>query len=845
MNGLGKVAVLAIVPSRRVPRWQANAIESLAAEPFCTLQVALAAGDSAIGTTARLLAHRWFAETSLDNVAEVGESAGEPADIVIDFRTQGNRSQQPIVGTQATWVPEFDTTTLELPFADRIGAGAITVEARLRVAGTSVLLRSGRFGVRHTYACTMNDVFRHLHTWPALCVRLHALGKLTPVSTIADFPIVQPLKGSGLLRFGVVQTYRLMRAILRYLWLDDSWDIGTISVPIERFTSGQILVTDVRWLHPHERRPFYADPFYLAGPKPQILCEVMSQRARQGSLVALEVDNEWKLLRQKSIASAGGHWSYPSILLHDGKVLCLPETTSRGRIDAYEISPETFTLSYRQTMLDGISGCDNTIVAHNGVWWMFCTHAGQDSNSALYAYHSAGPLGPWEPHVSNPVKVDLANARPAGPFFTHAGNLYRPSQDGSAGYGGAVVINRVLQLDKDAFVEEPVARVASGNTRMPHGIHTFALLPDGRALIDAKREFISMRKTWAVLQSAGRCVMKKSKNTLEGVNPPNRLRQLALAFPLQWNHRRRFALPGGTLGNYYIAWDPGRGVFGEDWNTMPRDENGVLLTGGEKHYHAITISQYALYRYERWQEGDGAALEDFLVQARWLRDNHRLHRAVSGCYVFEFPWPKYGVESGWISAMAQGEAISVLLRAHQVSPRAGFDVAAYQVAEPFRFTLAEGGVVYRRNTHAFLEEVAVDPAAHILNGCIFALWGIWELNRFVRAEWRTALISEVLQTIRDWLPLYDRSGWSTYSLLAGKSGRRHISTLKYHAFHIAQLRVLAVMTGDSIFEEYANRWESYVEDIPNRGRVLIRIASGIGSRLLRNDTIAGGARSVV
>ncbi len=60
------------------------------------------------------------------------------------------------------------------------------------------------------------------------------------------------------------------------------------------------------------------------------------------------------------------------------------------------------------------------------------------------------------------------------------------------------------------------------------------------------------------------------------------LRRIALGFPLSGRTARR---TGSTRsrkpgkGPYFIEWDPGSGVYGEDWSGAPRDAKGVLLTG--------------------------------------------------------------------------------------------------------------------------------------------------------------------------------------------------------------------------------------------------------------------------
>src|SRR5581483_6096835 len=234
--------------------------------------------------------------------------------------------------------------------------------------------------------------------------------------------------------------------------------------------------------------------------------------------------------------------------------------------------------------------------------------------------------------------------------------------------------------------------------------------------------------------------------------------------------------------------------------------------------------------------GDPQARDDFFAQARWFRDT--VHDGpVPGLYVFNFPWEKYGASSGWTSAMGQGEAISVLLRADHHDPGAGFSEAALRAAQPFRWEIAQGGVVWRSGDDVFFEEVANAHAPHILNGCIFALWGVWELWQRSGEPWLRELAQQSARTIARLLPRYDTGWWSLYSLMRSAGGRPHLATLKYHEFHIAQLHVLAAMFSEPLFEKTAQRWRGYEHRPQSRRRLIQTTLQSLPERLLGRDGV--------
>src|SRR6185436_19157488 len=121
----------------------------------------------------------------------------------------------------------------------------------------------------------------------------------------------------------------------------------------------------------------------------------------------------------------------------------------------------------------------------------------------LFIFHAMDLFGPWAAHPLNPVKADLRSARPAGPLFEHNGALYRPAQDCSRAYGGAIALNRIRVLSATDFVEETVS-VLEPDPRgpFPDGLHT--LMGVGNiTLVDGKRHARSFKRlAWGLKQLA-------------------------------------------------------------------------------------------------------------------------------------------------------------------------------------------------------------------------------------------------------------------------------------------------------------------------------------------------------
>jgi len=83
--------------------------------------------------------------------------------------------------------------------------------------------------------------------------------------------------------------------------------------------------------------------------------------------------------------------------------------------------------------------------------------------------------------------MNVRSTRPGGTPFVHQGTLYRPAQDCSRGYGGAVALNRVTRLSPVEFHEEVVTVVRPDpHGPFPAGIHTLSAAGD-KTIIDGQR----------------------------------------------------------------------------------------------------------------------------------------------------------------------------------------------------------------------------------------------------------------------------------------------------------------------------------------------------------------------
>lgn len=242
----------------------------------------------------------------------------------------------------------------------------------------------------------------------------------------------------------------------------------------------------------------------------------------------------------------------------------------------------------------------------------------------------------------------------------------------------------------------------------------------------------------------------------------------------------------------------------------PADEFGIpLITNdaGEVVTFPITAFQKALGHWDCWllsDRTDDHHLQSFRAIVDWAM---RTQDDRGGWPTWNLLYPDTPFP---YSAMSQGEGISVLVRAWTLTQDEGL-WAAIERAETFMLVdLADGGVSWRGPDGLVLEEKPLQPAGSILNGWIYALFGLHDLNLVAPDEQRQALLDNTLAALGASLHRYDTGHWSRYDLLG------NLASPFYHAVHVAQLEALESICGRQHpeFGQYRVRWHRW-----NRSRL--------------------------
>src|ERR1017187_1394193 len=201
---------------------------------------------------------------------------------------------------------------------------------------------------------------------------------------------------------------------------------------------------------PRRRNWFRRVAFEMADRVFSVSYQLRDTLARcTGHLSVIEVDQQGIIDGPHKILERPYHLSYPSIFHWNGDLYMVPETSKARTVELYRCTSFPDKWELENVLLKDLHAVDATLVEIEGEWWMFVSVEAEGTNFLyeLHLYHADSPLGPWQPHSSNPVRPDAQSSRPAGRIISRNGCYYRPAQEGP---GDGRSIQKIDRLDREA-----------------------------------------------------------------------------------------------------------------------------------------------------------------------------------------------------------------------------------------------------------------------------------------------------------------------------------------------------------------------------------------------------------
>ena len=232
-------------------------------------------------------------------------------------------------------------------------------------------------------------------------------------------------------------------------------------------------------LMPDDGERYYADPFIFARDgKTHVFVEELPYATGRGIISVATLAADGFMSVPRPVLETGHHLSYPQVFARDGAVWMLPEAAASGGLTLYRADPYPDRWTPVARLIDEPVH-DATFFEHDGRLWIAANTQGGagarwgSSWDALSLFSATTLMGPWQPHPANPLLIDAGATRSAGHIIQVGRDLWRPVQDCSRTYGGALGWARIQQLDTNTFRQDVEHRLSFSTTSNLIGPHTY------------------------------------------------------------------------------------------------------------------------------------------------------------------------------------------------------------------------------------------------------------------------------------------------------------------------------------------------------------------------------------
>lgn len=247
-----------------------------------------------------------------------------------------------------------------------------------------------------------------------------------------------------------------------------------------------------------------------------------------------------------------------------------------------------------------------------------------------------------------------------------------------------------------------------------------------------------------------------------------------------------------------------------DADDVRLDADGIPLVRRNGHWahNPVTIAQHGLQAYGRWLRSPRDHEQRAIVErtAGWLVREQDSR----GAWYVRYDWTvdNHGgrLRAPWVSGIVQGQAISLLLRAHRLGPDPEYLRTARRALRPLLRPVSRGGVQARVRGNLVLEDEPTRVPSALLDGWLQALIGVYDAStRFPEAR---ELFSEAIGALPRLLPLYDVDGRPAYHLahITASSPHASLAPPLFQRIDVAALSALHDVAPHPVIARYRDRW---------------------------------------
>jgi hypothetical protein len=269
-----------------------------------------------------------------------------------------------------------------------------------------------------------------------------------------------------------------------------------------------------------------------------------------------------------------------------------------------------------------------------------------------------------------------------------------------------------------------------------------------------------------------------------------------------------------------------------------RSDKDIVWENTLRH-DPLTVIQGSIGIHDQLLQGGRPELDLILRrQLEWLvHDGMTLLPDSVPVWPQYYRFDRYGLHDRWISALTQGQAISILVRGAAYTGRREYLDWARRAVRAF--TGSDLPIVWRGDDGTvFFEEYPCTPPSHVLNGCLFAWLGLWDYVRATGDPEVRAFCVKTLADISATVPRYETVGWTRYDV-----HQRRPTSPGYQGIHAALAETLAgLFPEDPPWQDRARRWRRAADNPWLRIRVFFLVAWDKGRAKITRDWVRAEGR---
>lgn len=261
-----------------------------------------------------------------------------------------------------------------------------------------------------------------------------------------------------------------------------------------------------------------------------------------------------------------------------------------------------------------------------------------------------------------------------------------------------------------------------------------------------------------------------------------------------------------VLGAYYLDMCQAfiqyeAGIFGDF------DAEGVPMVGWGKKasYSAVNIAQYGFILHQFWLETHKEEFLQVLKACLTVLNSLESHESNGLFFREKHASDRYNLPDNWVSAMAQGECLSFYLRMYQLLNDHTILDKCHLIFQAMLLPVSENGVkTTDANGFEWLEEYPSTPSSFVLNGFIYALFGIQDYFRVTTSEIARKELESYFNTLEHNINQYDAGFWSYYDL-------QYKELVKFYYqknVHAPQMQAMYKLTGNETYHKLYKKWLS-------------------------------------